>query len=75
MKAILEFNLPADQNEFDLVTNSSKMYTVLWNMDQWLRKQYKQNNQQHNEDTYLAYVKSSNQLQLLLTENNINLDS
>jgi len=75
MKAILEFNLPADQNEFDLVTNSSKMYTVLWNMDQWLRKQYKPNYQQHNEDSCLAYVKSSNQLQLLLTENNINLDS
>jgi hypothetical protein len=41
MKATLEFNLPEDHIEFELAVNGPKMHSVLWEMDQWLRQQYK----------------------------------
>ena len=40
-KAILEFNLPEDSHEFDMATQGASMHSVLWEMDQWLRAQYK----------------------------------
>lgn len=32
MKAVLEFNLPEEQNEFDLATKASKMYSALFDI-------------------------------------------
>jgi hypothetical protein len=41
MKAILEFSLPEDNQEFELHTKASKMYCTLWEFDQWLRSEIK----------------------------------
>ena len=41
MKAILEFNLPEDNQEFELHTKATKMYCTLWELDQWLRSEIK----------------------------------
>jgi hypothetical protein len=41
MKAILEFQLPEDNQEFELATKASKMYSTLWELDQWLRVEIK----------------------------------
>ena len=41
MKAILEFNLPEDDHEFQMATNGSKFHSVLWEMDQYLRGKIK----------------------------------
>jgi len=41
MKAILEFNLPEDNQEFELATKASKMYCTLWELDNWLRGEIK----------------------------------
>ena len=41
MKAILKFNLPEDNQEFELSTKASKMYCTLWELDQWLRSEIK----------------------------------
>ena len=38
MKAILEFDLPQDNQEFKLATKASDWWHVCWEMDQWLRK-------------------------------------
>lgn len=38
MKAILEFNLPEDQNEFEYATKGSEMFLILWNVKQEYRK-------------------------------------
>lgn len=43
MKAILEFDLPDDQYEFDQCTKASDMASALWDMDQFLRAEYKYN--------------------------------
>jgi hypothetical protein len=36
-KATLEFNLPEEQSEFDITSNAGKYYSVLWDLDQYLR--------------------------------------
>ena len=43
MKAILEFNLPEDQEEYDMINNASKMYLSLWDIKQMLRSKLKYN--------------------------------
>lgn len=43
MKAILDFNLPEDQSEFDDAIKGSDWKNLVWNMDQYLRKQVKYN--------------------------------
>ena len=41
MKATLEFNLPEDQHEYDLVVSASQMYNALWDISQELRTLWK----------------------------------
>ena len=41
MKAILEFNLPEEQVEFDLAVNGNKWSFVAWKVDQELRSKIK----------------------------------
>jgi len=75
MKAILEFNLPEDNVEYELVNNAGKMHSVLWEMDQWLRTQYKyMPDEEYNEVAYNTYQKCRDQLRELMCEENINFD-
>lgn len=37
MKAILEFNLPEDDVEYNLASSATKMHSVLYQLDQYLR--------------------------------------
>lgn len=37
MKAILKFKLPKDDAEYNLAISASKMHSVLWQLDQYLR--------------------------------------
>ena len=37
MKATLEFNLPEEQEEYDITMQAGKMHSVLWDFDQKLR--------------------------------------
>ena len=43
MKAILEFNLPEDKENFDFATNGINYYSALVEFDNWLRSEYKYN--------------------------------
>ena len=43
MKAILEFELPDDQEEYEYAVNASKMYNALWQIKQLLRSKLKYN--------------------------------
>jgi hypothetical protein len=43
MKAIIEFELPEDQEEYEKANNASKMYLALWDIKQLLRSKLKYN--------------------------------
>lgn len=74
MKAILEFNLPDDQHEYAMATQGSAMHSVLWDMDQWLRRQTKYAPDDMSEDTYKAFELCREQLREFIDDNNISLD-
>ena len=75
MKATLEFNLPEDHIEFEMAVNGSKMHSVLWEMDQWLRQQYKyMPDSEYSEDKYNTFEKCREHLRELMIENGLNFD-
>ena len=75
MKAILEYNLPEDQIEFEFATNGSKWWKVCWDMDQWLRAQYKyMPDEKYSEDKSEAYYEAREKLFQLMSEAGVNLD-
>ena len=75
MKAILEFNLPEDHIEFEMATNGSKMHSVLWEMDQWLRAQYKyMPDSEYSEDKYNTFEKCREHLRELMFENGVKFE-
>jgi hypothetical protein len=75
MEAILKFNLPEDHIEFEMASNASKMHSVLWEMDQWLRSQYKyMSDEEYSEDKYETYEKCREHLQGLMFENGVKFE-
>ena len=67
MKAILEFNLPEDNQEFELHTKALKMYSTLWDFDVWLRAEIKYNNQEQ-------YEPVREKLREIMNDNRIDFD-
>lgn len=74
MKAILEFNLPDDDQEYDLANNAMRFWNVLWELDQELRANTKYAPDDMTDDDYDAYQKIRDKLHELMSENNVSLD-
>jgi hypothetical protein len=74
MKAILEFNLPDDQQEFDLANSGLKFWSVLWELDQELRAKTKYASDDLPQDKYDAYQEVRDKLYELMSESNITFD-
>ena len=75
MKAILEFNLPEDQSDFDLAVNGAKAQVALWKMDQWLRAQYKyMSDDEYSKDKYETFEKCREQLREIMFDNGLKFD-
>jgi hypothetical protein len=74
MKAILEFNLPDDQQDFDLATKGLKFWSVLWELDQSLRSKTKYAPDSLSQDKYDAYQEIRDELRELMIDNNLSFD-
>jgi hypothetical protein len=74
MKAILEFNLPDDQEDFTLANNALNFWRVLYELDQELRAKTKYASDDMPEDVYIAYSKIRERLHELMNDNNVSLD-
>lgn len=72
MKATLEFNLPDEQHEFYCATKGQDMISVLWELQQELRKLYKY--EELNKDETLIVERLQSFLNNSLNENEINLN-
>jgi hypothetical protein len=66
MKAILEFNLPEDKQDFDFANNGINYYSALCEFDNWLRSEYKYNS---NEPMFEVRKK----LNEFINENNVKI--
>jgi hypothetical protein len=67
MKATLEFNLPEDNEDFNYATNGFNYYHALYEMDQWLRSEYKYNGK---EDMWEVREK----LREIILDNNVKIE-
>jgi hypothetical protein len=74
MKAILEFNLPEDQLEFDLMSKASKWYSLAWELDQHLRSQTKYAPDTMPDEYYKALKDTRDKLYALLLEDGLSFD-
>jgi len=74
MKAILEFNLPDDEQEYNLANNAMRFWSVLWELDNVLRANTKYAPDDMSEDDYDAYQKIRETLHELMRNNNVSLD-
>ena len=73
MKAILEFNLPEDKQDFNLATKASDWWYVCWRMDQYLRKRVKYN-ESITEDQREVYEDMRGELWRMMHESNVSFD-
>ncbi len=74
MKAILKYDLPEDETEFQWAMQSSGMFAVIWEMDQWLRSNTKYAPDGMSADTYTAYETARDHLHRLMNENNVTFE-
>ncbi len=72
MKATLEFNLPDDQNEFDLAVQGSKMYVALWDISQELRTLWKY--EELSEEEWKMVERIRDKFYDILNDHQISLD-
>jgi len=73
MKAILEFNLPEDKQDFNLATKASDWWYVCWRMDQYLRKRVKYD-ESITEDQREVYEDMRGELWRMMHESNVSFD-
>lgn len=74
MKAILEFNLPDDQEDFKMATNALSWYSVCWDLDQELRAKTKYAPDTLPQDKYDAYQEIRDLLREYMSDRNISFD-
>lgn len=72
MKAILEFNLPEDQHDYNVAVQSPRVQRFLWDFSQQLRSWYKYHHDFTNADDALNKIRD--EFYRLLNEHNIDMD-
>ena len=73
MEAILKFNLPDDQEDFNIALDGGKWALSMWELNQWLRSQIKHPPEGMSDDTYKAFEDARDQLYEILNENQLRL--
>lgn len=74
MKATLEFNLPDDQHDFDLAVNGVKWMSFAHQFEQYLRAEWKYNEDKYNEDQYKTLVEIRERFYEILRDEGLSLD-
>ena len=74
MKATIEFNLPEDQEEYDMTNNASKMYMALWDIKQLFRSTLKYNPTGLNDEQLEQWEVMRGEFFEILDNNDLKLD-
>jgi hypothetical protein len=72
MKATITFSLPEEQHEYSNAVEGSKMRSVLWELDQWLRAKLKY--EELTDGQYDAFKETREHLRKLLREENVDIE-
>lgn len=71
MKAILEFELPEDQEEYEYAVNAEKMYSALYDINQLIRSKLKYNPDSLTDIEFKQWEIMQDKFYLILDEQNI----
>ncbi len=74
MKAIIEFELPEDQEEYQMANNASKMYMALWDIRQLFRSKLKYNSDGLNDEQLEQWEAMRGDFFDILDNNDLKLD-
>ena len=74
MKATIEFELPEDQDQYEIANNASKMYLALWDIKQLLRSKLKYNPDGLNSEQLTQWEIMQDEFFEILDNNNFKLD-
>lgn len=74
MKAIIEFELPEDQEEYQMANNASKMYMALWDIRQLFRSTLKYNTTGLNDEQLEQCEAMRGEFFDILDNNDLKLD-
>jgi hypothetical protein len=69
MKAVLEFDLPEDNSDFQAAINGNNYKNAIWDFDQLLRAEMK--HKELSDETYKAYKYCRDELRKILAEDNL----
>lgn len=72
MRAILQYNLPDDQHEYEVAIQAPRVQSFLWDFSQQLRSWYKYHNDF--KDANDALNKIRDEFYRLLNEHQVNID-
>ena len=73
MEAILKFQLPEDQAEYDMCNKAYIMHHVIWEMKHWLRSETKYAPDNISDDTINALYKCRDKFNELINDNNLEI--
>ena len=74
MKAIIEFELPEDNDEYEIANNASKMYLALWDIKQLLRSKLKYNPDGLNDEQLTQWEIMQDEFYVILDNNDLKLN-
>ena len=75
MKAILEFNLPEDQSEFNNAIKGGDWKHVCWKMEQYLRAQIKYAPDEMSQEKYDALEEVREEFNSIMNQQDVDLYS
>jgi hypothetical protein len=74
MKAVLKFDLPEERKEFEMASNALNWYSVVWEMDQYLRSKTKYAPDSMPDEVYKTFQETREKLHEILNQNNVHFD-
>jgi hypothetical protein len=74
MKAIIEFELPKDIEEYEMANNASKMYMALWGIKQLLRSKLKYNPGGLDDEQLTQWEIMQDEFYVILDNNDLKLN-
>ena len=74
MKAIIEFEFPDDQEQYQMANDASKMYLALWDIKQLLRSKLKYNPDGLNDEQLTQWEIMQGEFFDILDNNDFKLD-
>jgi len=73
-KAILEFDLNEERDEFQLMLNANKWYSVVWDIDQHLRSKTKYASDDDSVEVVEALYQVREELMGIMNANGVSFD-